>query len=430
MKPWLRAVLAALTLGCGALGCGSSRVVHTALHGDLGSLQREVAQARAAGQLDRRTVLKLARAVAAREVRSASGDSATRRVEQVKPCARALVPVLRDRASRPDDAGAEASVRLLEVRELGPAPLIDQYAGARAGAWRAVAARAATLPGYAEFRRERFVDPDERVRRAAVEAELESPNRDNLEALLEVARLDPEALIRSRATEAVGVLGGQRAVSALKDHWARADEVTRTSIVRAWAEPASLAAGGRQELLDVAERPSGLASVLAAEELSRLGGIEGGRGRALLAHFIAHGTDDQKRQAVVGAPLGDPDVLRELRSAGGGRERSTAAIALARLTEVGSERADALGKLRQLASGNDHAALLARVALAAAGDRSVVERLRADLVSGRARARKLAAVSLYWLGDAPGAALGLADDDPSVRTEVACAILTPRISRR
>jgi HEAT repeat protein len=319
---------------------------------------------------------------------------------------------------------------LLELGELSPGPLVNKYAQAATGAWRAVSARAATLPKFAEFRRERFADPDERVRRAAVDAELESPRRDNLEALLEAARLDPDPPIRSRATQAVGMLGGQRAVFALKDQWARADETTRTSIVRAWAEPASFATGGRQELLDAAEQPSGLGSVVAAEELSRLSGLEGGRGRALLAHFIAHGTDEQKSLAMVVAPLGDPDVLAELRGTAGERDRSIAVIALARLTEVGSERTTALGRLRQLGSGSDHVALVARVALAAAGDRSVVLRLRAGLFSGRARERKLAAVSLYWLGDTASAAVALADDDPGVRTQVACSILTPRISRR
>ena len=430
MKPWLPAALLLPTLALLTLGCASSRVVETALHGDLASLQREVSQARAAGKLDAATVEKLARAVAGREVRSARGDSATARVEQVKPCARALLPVLRDRAGQQDDAGAEAAIRLLELGKLSPAPLVNQYAQTATGAWRAVSARAATLPRFSEFRRERFVDPDERVRRAAVDAELESPGQDNLEALLEAARLDPDPLVRSRATQAVGVLGGQRAVFALKDQWARADETIRTSIVRAWAEPASLAAGGRQELLDVAEQPSGLASVVAAEELSRLSGVEGGRGRALLAHFVARGTDEQKRLAVVVAPLGDADVLAELRRAAEGRDHSIAAIALARLIEVGSEREAALGRLRQFASGSDHVALVARVALAAAGDRSVVQRLRAGLSSTRARERKLAAVSLYWLGDTASAAVALADDDPGVRTHVACSILTPRIASR
>jgi hypothetical protein len=133
---------------------------------------------------------------------------------------------------------------------------------------------------------------------------------------------------------------------------------------------------------------------------------------------------------VVVAPLGDADVLAELRRAAEGRDRSIAVIALARLIEVGSEREAALGKLRQFASGSDHVALVARVALAAAGDRTVVERLRAGLSSARARERKLAAVSLYWLGDTASAAVALADDDPGVRTHVACSILTPRITRR
>jgi hypothetical protein len=425
MTRWLAAALVAFTVGC-----GSTQVVRTALHGDLTSLKREVSQARAAGKLDRDTVERLARAVAGREVRSARGNAATLRIEQVRNCARSLLPVLRDRAKHLDDAGAEATLVLLELGAVDPARLVDKYGKAPDAAWRAVAVRTATLPAWTELRRDALLDPDERVRRASIAAELVRPARENLEALLEAARLDPDPQLRSRATQAVGVLGGQRAVFALKDHLARADDTTRTSIVRAWAEPASLGAGGREELLYVAEQPSGVASVVAADELARLAGPEAGRGRALLAHFIAHGTDEQKSEAMLRAPLGDADVVEALHEAAKSHDGSTAVVALARLTELRNERHAVLARLQELARGNDSVALSARVALAAAGDRSVAERLRTELGSQRARQRKLAAIGLYWLGDTANAAMALADDDPGVRTDVACAILAGRNARK
>ncbi len=83
-------------LGVSTLACTKTGVVDAALHSDLATLKRQVKESQERGELDRSTVEDLARAVAGREVRSATGDAAVARVKEVRSCARPLLPVLED----------------------------------------------------------------------------------------------------------------------------------------------------------------------------------------------------------------------------------------------------------------------------------------------------------------------------------------------
>ncbi len=295
-----------------AVGCGTASVVQTALHGDLASLKREIRQDQQHGALDRGRVSDLASAVAGRELRSATGQAAIHRVRQLRACSGSLTAVLEDRAARPDDVGGEAALVLLEHHDLDAADALARYAESSSGAWRAVAARAATGGRDGELRRHFMADPDQRVRRAALSAAADARDPYDLDALLDTARLDPDPLARSMATRAVGAIGGERAVLALEDHWDRADDLTRLAIVDAWAMPAALKSGGARELVSLVERETSLAALAAADALIRLG-VEGdGQGRAALARAITDGTEDERRTAMQTAPIDDPDVRTAL----------------------------------------------------------------------------------------------------------------------
>ena len=181
--------------------------------------------------------------MAGRELRSSKGPAAAARVDALRACAGSLESVLRDRASLPDNVGAQATLMLLELGKLDRADLVARYSEASNGAWRAVAARAATGPRDGRLRRRFIGDGDQRVRKAALFASLETKDAADLDPLLEAARLDPDPLLRSLAVRAVGAIGGQRAVLALKDLWAQSDGTTRETIVDAWAMPALYRAG-------------------------------------------------------------------------------------------------------------------------------------------------------------------------------------------
>lgn len=413
-----------VVLGLAAGGCGSSGVVQTALHGDLQSLQREVRAEQKSGELDRDTVVELAQAIAGREVRAAKGRAAIQRIRSVRPCASSLLAVLEDRAERADDVAAEATLVLFELGKLSAPRLVERHRDASSGAWRAVAARAAVAPKYSLLRRQWMADADERVRRGALSAAIDAAHPGDTEALLEAARLDPDSLSRSLALRAVGAVGGRRAALALDDLWARADETTRVAIVDAWAMPAAYRTGGRERLVRIVETARGIPPLAAAEALARQDGSEARIGVAALLRAISDGTPTERELAIRVAPLDDADVVAAVKKSAKERDRSVRVIALARLIDLDAERAAAVKGLHELARKDDDAAIQARAALAAANDSSVVPSLAKQLSSRRSFERTAAGVGLMRLGEWPRVATALADDDPLVRTTVACSVLS------
>jgi hypothetical protein len=407
-------------------GCGAAQVVDTALHGDLVSLKRDVKRSQDAGRLDKSTVEDLAWAVAGRELRSASGTAAVDRVRDVRSCARPLVRVLEARAEQADDAAAEATLTLFELGRRNSSELLRRHRDASSGAWRAVAARAAVANEQGPLRRKLFADPDERVRRAALRAALEARSSDDLESALEAARLDPDLVNRGHATRTVGAIGGERAVLALRDHWVSADEPTRITIIDAWAMPAAYRAGGEHELVTLTENRQGMLAIAAADALVRSRGRFAGSGVATLLRAIGQGTEAERRLAIRLAPFSDKDVVAAIEKATKDADKEVKVIALARLAGDDAHKKKALEGLRELAKKDDELGLQARAALAAAGDAGVQKQLVDLLGSPKAHTRTVAAQGLLALGDYQKAATALADDDPGVRTAVACAVLAAR----
>jgi len=404
-------------------GCGTAGVVETALHGDLASLKRDVKQSRESGRLDKSTVEDLARAVAGREVRSATGSAAVDRIKDVRSCANPLLRVLEARAEQADDAAAEATLTLFELGRRDGGELVRRHRDASSGAWRAVAARAATGKEHALLRRKLFLDPDERVRRSALRAAVEARSTDDLEPALEAARLDPDPVSKGHATRAVGAIGGERAVLALRDHWERADETTRITIIDAWAMPASFSAGGEHQLVTLAENKQGILALTAAHALVRTRGRFAASGLAALIRAVAQGTEAERRLAIQLVPSSDKDALAAIEKATKDSDREVKVMALARLAGEAAHKQKAVEGLRELAKKDDDLGLQARAALAAAGDAGVKKQLTDLLGAPKARSRTVAARGLLSLGDFANAATALADDDPGVRTAVACAIL-------
>jgi hypothetical protein len=404
------------------LGCGTDGAVKAALDADLTTLRRNIGAELRAGAVDRSRAKEIARAVASREVYSGTGAGAAARIRGLRACSSPIVPALEARAERQDEAAAEATLVLLAAGHLSASELAPRYEDADSGAWRAVAARASVAPERFLKRRAYYRDPDQRVRRAALEAALDAPAALDEAALLEAARLDPDAMCRSLATRGVGSIGGERAVRALMDLWGRADDDDRLTIVHALSARRSLAAGGRAELLRIAEAGRGLPAVAAGGALLRVDPGSVAQVTHLLARAIAEGSSDEQVLAIRLAPLDGP-TGKALRDTARDPDVEVRVAALERLLEVPRERAKALAALRaEVKSGKDPSGS-ARAALARAGDASVGPDLVKELVAKSSEERQNAGLSLLSLGDFARAATLLADADANVRVVIACRIL-------
>ncbi|HEX7672336.1 MAG TPA: hypothetical protein VF395_22225, partial [Polyangiaceae bacterium] len=386
--------------------------------------KKEIQTAATAHTLDRATVVRLAEAVARREVWSARGDDALERIRAARSCISAVESELRERSEAADDAGAESLLALVEADRISRGSLVDRYAKSSSGAFRAVAARVTAPPEHAALRRGFYVDPDERVRRAALRAAFDAADPADLAVLLNTARLDPDGRCRSAATRAAGAVGGAGTAIALKDLWPSADATVRLAIAEAWGMPRVFESGGASELLNLAESANSLASVAAAGELVRINREGAREGRAVLERIVREGTTDERLVAIQLVPFSDPDTLGALDKAAASDDLTVRVVALARLLESSGRRATATRALEILARGRDGAARQAWAALATAGDAQIAPLLAAGLTGDEASLREQAAIGLFRLGRASWMASALADSDPAVRMSVACSVLS------
>ncbi|MEY2929429.1 MAG: hypothetical protein RL033_178 [Pseudomonadota bacterium] len=252
-------------LGVAAIsGCGAGATTRTALQGDLTQLQSEVSRAEREGELGRSAVLELAVAVLERELSSLREP--VEAFPDLTPCARDLRGVLQDVAKGSDEPAAFATLALLDAGLDAPHQDVDADSPA---SLRIVLARRALGSSAGAQRRALMLDGDADVRRAALEAAAQSGDAADVHPLLDVARLDPDALSRGIALRALGSIGGQEVVVGLADLWPVADTEQRLHIIKAWALPPSLGSGGRAQLLRAAEVESGIVAVAAALVLAR-----------------------------------------------------------------------------------------------------------------------------------------------------------------
>ncbi len=408
-----------------SVACGGVRPeVRAALTGSLPELQQEIAKAQQVGPLQDARLKDLARAVAEREIAGAQGREGAEQMAIFRDCSGEVGAALEERAGRGDEAAAVATLILFEGGKGDAASLIGRYREADSGAFRALAARATLAPAHAELRRRYFTDPDERVRRAALEAALRAPLSAQLPDLLEAARLDPSAGNRARATQAAGRVGNEAAVLGLSDLFSSGDEQEQLAVLDAWAEPRSFRSGGERELSRALSR-SGLVSVSAASLLlgsrdSRAASV------AVLARAIAEGSDDVRRVALMTAPLSEPTVKEALEKAAKSPSPEVTPLVLARLSELPGAGPKARAQLEKLAQDKSDYGLDASYALARLGSLRALARVEQELSHARASRRLRAAMTLVALGKKQRLAPLLGDRDPFVRASLACRLVGAR----
>jgi hypothetical protein len=415
---WLMVVL----LSFSALACAGLSASSPARRGDIAALRSALQEDFRAGRLSHDAVTGLARDVASHELRTATGNLAVARIQQLRMCTASVADAMRERADGNDDVAALASMALLDAHRIDPSGFRNRSSDP-SPAWRALGTRVLTGKRDGDLRRARLLDPDENVRLAAVRAAQDAADPADHAALLDAARRDPNPLVRVQAIRALAVSANAQVVLDLKDLWPGGSEAVRQSIVASWAWPGAFEQGGLREILSVAESDSGTCAIIAGGILLRHGGEARGAGVAALMRAIRSGIARDRALAINMAPVDDPHVLELVRSAANEAEPMVRVAALERLARDPSHRADALRRLGELAVTNSPATSLSRAAMARLGDARVTTLLVEDGKSTNADNRLQAAQSLIDLRDWGRAAQFLADPDVRVRTGTACRLL-------
>lgn len=426
--------------------CGSS-ALRAAESGDHAKLRAEIAQKHAKGSLSNGEAADLARAVAEREIAVAKDEKeALARLKETRACSLELDDALAERMKKHDGAGAEAALARIEDGKLGDGRARD-FLSDGDDRWRAVGTRTLHRDQDGQKRRAAILDPSPRVRRAALHASAAAKDGEDIDVLLETARVDPELLLRNEALRAVSAIlrsakgRAPQVAMKLRDLWNSGDEPLREDIAVAWALAPVFESGGRDALRVAIASEKGPAAIAAAGVVLRTAShdkelVESAN--ALLARNIGEGSRRDRLHAIVSAKTESALTLDAIKKASQEEDMDVRVAALGRLLDVKAERDGAIKALEAIAgygvksapSAGDaedlrlreHASR-ARLALAYAGDVRIQAWIEADLGAAEPHARASAASALAALGRSARAAPLLADPDVSVRTRAACTLL-------
>lgn len=439
-------------LALGALAACGSPALRAAEQGDRAKLHSEIAEKHERGRLSNGEAADLARAVAEREIATATEEAtALARLRETRACAAELDDALDARMKQRDGAGAEAALSRLEDGKLG-----DDDARAWVDdaddRWRAVGARTLHRTKDRARRHAAILDPSARVRRGAIRAAAIAKDAGDLDLLFETARVDPELMLRNEALRSMSAilrgLDDESRVKArpraaelavkLRDLWTIGDDALKEDVAVAWGLAPVFENGGREALRVVVSSEKGPGAIAAAGVVMRSASTDPElmtSATALLARTIAGGSRRDRLHAIAVARAEGP-MLDALRKVAEDDDREVKVPALARLLDSKPDRDAArralviiAGEGVQGSSGgaddpraSEHA-VRARHALAMAGELRVQAWLERDLTAPEPQRKTAAATALAALGRPARAALLLADPDPSVRTRVACTLM-------
>lgn len=395
--------------------------------GDRLALHDAISDRERTGSLSNAAAADVARAVAERELRAASGVDAVDRIRDVRPCAHELDAALAARTQIHDAAGAEAALARIDAGGLDAADARG-FAGDPDPDWRALAARSLSRLEDHDARLRALVDPEPHVRRQAARAARDARDTADLSALAEAARVDPEPLVRTESVRAIGALlaepNGGAIVDVLRDLWTSGDDGVREDIALVWSGASLWRVGGRDALWKAIGTGHGHAIVEAAAAVLRRRDADPevtGASLAQLARAIDAGPLATRLQAIAQSPLDRAELLVVVRKAASDEDVNVRVGALARLAETRDPRV--IGELESLAGPGSPVAGRARFALSVAGDRRVQSWIEQDLAADQPEVRLAAATELAAMGVAARGAPLLADANAAVRMRAACTMI-------
>lgn len=414
-----RLVLSSLLLLVQA--CSHRPWLHEAETGGLGNLQRYVDVAAQRHQFTPGDVRQLALAIASREVATADDPGAYDRILSLRACANELYWPLHRRSLMDDELAAAASLLLVDTGLHEAVHNEKAQLGATSGAWRAVAVRASTAADFRGSVRRALLDPDHRVRRAAVAAVQDNPLDGDGEPLLATARLDPEVSVRVAAIETLGELGDTRGLQTLRDEWGSMDEAPRLALLEAYHAPGVRRGLGTEWLNRTLQDDEDLPGVVAASLVYQF--TSSGMARARLLRALQHGTASEKL-VVLGVlranePASRPWVVELAMTS----EPYVRVQALRSSVSAGIDVSPMLRRLKTIAFSSDSDAREALRVLTSLGDPVALAVLKGRLRAPHSLERLETGSIMLQLHQWDQVAQLLVDDHPNVRTTLACRVL-------
>jgi hypothetical protein len=404
--------------------CAERPWITEARTGSLANLKRYTEVASARHQFDEKAIERLAAAVAEREIATADDQDAYQRVLGLRPCVSELYSSLRRQSRKRNDTAAAANLLLLDAGWMDSDQRLRSFGDDTDGAWRAVTVRASQGQSMRPRVHRALLDPDSRVRHAAIMAIRANPMTGDGGALFEVVRLDPDDSLRTFAMATLGETGDQQSMLLARDLWDAMDESLRLAFLQALALPEMSKPLGFEVLSRVMQLDDAMTGLVAASLLYRSESRFSRSALGRLVHSLHSGTSSE--QLLVLATLGMreadllPDIIRLTRE--GVPFVRVAALGL--LIKSGRDLATCRQRLQSIGTSRDVDADEANRVLAQQGNESAIGRLEKRLTGVLASERMAAARVLVNLKRWDAVASALADDHPAVRLSTACQVLS------
>lgn len=406
--------------------CAERPWITEAHTGSLDNLKRYTEVAAERLQFDEKRIEQLALAVAERELATANDRNAYQRVLGLRPCVSELYWPLRRQSLKRSEASAAANLVLLDTGWLDSDQRLRSFGDDTDGAWRAVTVRASQSESLRPAVRRALLDPDLRVRYAAILTIRANPLPGDAGALFEVVRLDPDDSLRALAMTTLGDTGDRQSMLLARELWDTMDEPLRLAFLQSLALPAMRQEMGFEILSRVMQSDDAMAGVVAASLLYRSESRYARSALGRMARTLRAGTSSE--QLLVLATLGMreaeeyPEVMRLARE----EKPYVRVAALELLLDSGRDVASYRRRLEGIATSHDADADEANRALAQHGNSPAVERLAKRLSVQHASDRVAAARLLVKLKRWDSVSLALVDDHPDVRLATACQVLSER----
>jgi hypothetical protein len=429
-----RTLLRALALFAALSGCGAGprgRVAEAAQRGDFVAASGHYATLRASDGDDADLLAFVAEALLVSEARSGAPSRRSAAVQQLALAGTRGREPLERLAADMGPVGTEALVALARAGQRDARRVLRGLADSTAPEVRAAAVLGMEVEGDRTLVVAWCADPAREVREAACGrlGEL-APDTDILRVLVERARIDPDAQVRSAAVRALGRFGGL-AVLALRDRLSDAEPRVRAaaleSLLRADREE------GRGAAASLLETPTSQSTLEAARLLATTldPGIppstaDRASARAHLLGALTNPDAALRNQAAIAlvAVAPDDETTAVLRARVETEPDVGVRLSLARALLPSATEAARAALHRLLVEDHGMTGAQAAALLAGAGDDEGLARLRTDRTNGDALVRRVVVRALardalrpVEVGDA------LNDDDALVRIQAAGGIL-------